>query len=427
MATWRELGEVPDSDDDGDFDNHGQAHDSTLTFSFNLDQHNGAAPSTSQAVPTHGLLSQAKNTSQSMCDIPASSPIGDAPVVAPLPERPSTPQPRVHMAMPPASSPLSSAPDDDELADMFSEGPYRAAASAISKPSRVVVSARGDSPDPLGFETDDVSAGLVELTEPLPEFLFDRDHATPVLPPVSTQHLRRQHSAPPSPETASAIAAAVTAAQRYERSLRPRKPIQEHPYMIESAQYNKALKARGIKPVRMLEEAHARGRNKTPEEDSQEQEFQEESQNTVSEHQERLCEESQSLLHESLDYSAPFPTFPSPSTAKTSSQPPRNTSSSPRSVSRETNVTSPFIDYEHHESDQESDELPSLKQLLTAQTPSFPVKRHPSSLLTSSRKSTKKSASHISLEPTSTNLHSVHAPHIKFRELEESFQRLISG
>ncbi|PNH30615.1 hypothetical protein VD0002_g5869 [Verticillium dahliae] len=188
--------------------------------------------------------------------------------------------------MPPASSPLSSAPDDDELADMFSEAPYRAAASAITKPSRVVVSARGDSPDPLGFETDDVSAGLVELTEPPPEFLFDRDHAKPVPPPASTQHLRRQHSTPPSPETVSAIAAAVTAAQRYERSLRPRKPIQEHPYMIESAQYNKALKARGIKPVRMLEEAHARSRNKTPEDDSQEQEFQEESQNTVSEHQE---------------------------------------------------------------------------------------------------------------------------------------------
>ncbi|KAF3358381.1 hypothetical protein VdG1_05457 [Verticillium dahliae VDG1] len=354
MATWRELGEVPDSDDDGDFDNCGQAHDSTLTYSFDSDQHNEAAPPTSQAVPTHGLLSQAKNTSQSIWDVPASSPIGDAQVVAPLPDRPTTPQPRVRMAMPPASSPLSSAPDDDELADMFSEAPYRAAASAITKPSRVVVSARGDSPDPLGFETDDVSAGLVELTEPPPEFLFDRDHAKPVPPPASTQHLRRQHSTPPSPETVSAIAAAVTAAQRYERSLRPRKPIQEHPYMIESAQYNKALKARGIKPVRMLEEAHARSRNKTPEDDSQEQEFQEESQNTVSEHQ----EESQSLLHESLDDSASLPTFPSPSTAKTSSQPPRNTSSSPRSVSRETNATSPFIDYGRHESGEESDGLP---------------------------------------------------------------------
>ncbi|CRK11872.1 hypothetical protein BN1708_002312, partial [Verticillium longisporum] len=396
MATWRELGEVPDSDDDGDFDNHGQAHDSTVTCSFDLDQHNGAAPSTSQAVPTHGLLSQAKNTSQSIWDIPACSPIGDAQMVAPLPERPSTPQPRVHMAMPPASSPLSSAPDDDELAEMFSEAPSRAAASAITKPSRVIVSARGDSPDPLGIETDDVSAGLVELTEPPPEFLFDRDHATPVLPPVSTQHLRRQRSAPPSPETASAKAAAVTAAQRYERSLRPRKPIQEHPYMIESAQYNKALKARGIKPVRMLEEAHARSRNKTPEEDSQEQEFQEESQNTVSEHQEGLCEESQSLLHESLGDSAPLPTFPSPSTAKTSSQPPRNTSSSPRSVSRETNATSPFIDYER--------------------TSSSPVKRHPSSLLPSSRKLTKESASHSSLEPTPSNLHPLHSPHIKFRQ-----------
>lgn len=65
---------------------------------------------------------------------------------------------------------------------------------------------------------------------------------------------------------------------RYNRSLRPRKPIQEHPYLLESAQYSKALKSRGIRPIRVQIEEAARKRQ---EEDSQEQDYEDDSQSTA--------------------------------------------------------------------------------------------------------------------------------------------------
>ncbi|KAM0245159.1 hypothetical protein ACHAQJ_010632, partial [Trichoderma viride] len=41
------------------------------------------------------------------------------------------------------------------------------------------------------------------------------------------------------------------AAFSYARSLRPRKPIQEHPYLLENAQYSSVLRQHGVKPVKM--------------------------------------------------------------------------------------------------------------------------------------------------------------------------------
>ncbi len=64
----------------------------------------------------------------------------------------------------------------------------------------------------------------------------------------------------------------------YSRSLRPRKPIQEHPYLLESAQYSKILKSHGVRPVRVRIEEAAR---KKQEEDSQEQDYEDDSQLTA--------------------------------------------------------------------------------------------------------------------------------------------------
>ncbi|KAI0019824.1 Mus7/MMS22 family-domain-containing protein [Xylariomycetidae sp. FL0641] len=78
---------------------------------------------------------------------------------------------------------------------------------------------------------------------------------------------------------------------RLSRSLRPRKPIQEHPYLLESAQYSKTLKSHGVRPLRVrLEEEAARRRQ---EEDSQEQAYQEESQQTAKDTGQEDTEESQ--------------------------------------------------------------------------------------------------------------------------------------
>src|SRR3569833_419079 len=56
------------------------------------------------------------------------------------------------------------------------------------------------------------------------------------------------------------------------RSLRPRIPIQEHPYLLEYAQYSSILKSHGIKPIRLATPASRPG-DGTEEQDSQEQEF----------------------------------------------------------------------------------------------------------------------------------------------------------
>ncbi|CAK7229124.1 hypothetical protein SBRCBS47491_007141 [Sporothrix bragantina] len=58
----------------------------------------------------------------------------------------------------------------------------------------------------------------------------------------------------------------------FVRSLRPRKPIQQHPYLLEGAQYAQAMKSHGVKPVRT--EYNGGSRKQVVEEDSQDQEFQ---------------------------------------------------------------------------------------------------------------------------------------------------------
>ncbi|KJZ78856.1 hypothetical protein HIM_01629 [Hirsutella minnesotensis 3608] len=67
------------------------------------------------------------------------------------------------------------------------------------------------------------------------------------------------------------------AAIRYERSLRPRKPIQEHPYLLESVHYSTILRRHGVKPVRAAIEAPRTGREDTAADDD----FQEISQDST--------------------------------------------------------------------------------------------------------------------------------------------------
>ncbi|KAJ2984258.1 hypothetical protein NQ176_g109 [Zarea fungicola] len=61
---------------------------------------------------------------------------------------------------------------------------------------------------------------------------------------------------------------------RLERSLRPRKPIQEHPYQLESAHHNNLFRRHGMRPVR-APVVHARA---SRDENAQDTEFQDDSQ-----------------------------------------------------------------------------------------------------------------------------------------------------
>ena len=138
-------------------------------------------------------------------------------------------------------------------------------------------------------------------------------------------------------------------AVRLERSLRPRKPIQQHPYLLENAQYANIMRSHGVKPIKVrMAEAEA-ARRRAQEEDSQEQEYEAE------ESQERKeTEENTPLLFDNdggqdgLALSpSPFRTSPPGIAPRTSSQP-------------VTGNHTPLTTF----SDDDENELPTLSQLL---------------------------------------------------------------
>ncbi len=82
-----------------------------------------------------------------------------------------------------------------------------------------------------------------------------------------------------------------------ERSLRPRKPIQQHPYLLESAQYANLMKSRGVKPVKVAPRPEQETQH--PEEDSQDRDFEtEESQELSGEGRNGLIDNSGLIISE---------------------------------------------------------------------------------------------------------------------------------
>ncbi|KAF9878531.1 mus7 mms22 family protein [Colletotrichum karsti] len=370
MANWKELGEVPDSDDELDFDS--QELDGPLNDEF---------PTTS--------LDEALQTTQapedSVWDVPASSqavpdafPSSEIPILSHVETRPP--------ASEPASSPLSSAQDVDDLADIFDLDDLPTAAPPTSRQT-YTIDGRDDSPDPL-MEDDSISTSYVKITAAPPEFPAENNTQSlppPSIPmaspprapsssirgrqpsarsqqsPASSQHSpvrapRSLHSMASPPRDSSSSTrdlqpAAISqqsptsshstvrahvvsprsqrsptrgqhsparvqpfpprtqqspptsqprppASQRgrntdrdeeiaretaavYARSFRKRKPIQEHPYLIENAQYSSVFKSHGLRPVRMPVEQDSSRRRKAAEEDSQEQDFEASQESTV--------------------------------------------------------------------------------------------------------------------------------------------------
>ncbi|PNY27640.1 Protein mms22 [Tolypocladium capitatum] len=66
-----------------------------------------------------------------------------------------------------------------------------------------------------------------------------------------------------------------------ERSLRPRKPIQQHPYLLENAQYSSLLKEHDVWPLRMAREVERRRREQTLQDDDFEEDSKESAQRGV--------------------------------------------------------------------------------------------------------------------------------------------------
>ncbi|KAK4465942.1 protein mms22 [Cladorrhinum samala] len=174
------------------------------------------------------------------------------------------------------------------------------------------------------FLEDDISKSYVrESAAPLSSPLSSLP-GSPLLPRLSPSPSRARPSPPRFQSTPPRLRSATLeiveneddlsrrTALRLERSLRPRKPIQQHPYLLENAQYATFMKSHGVKPIKVVQASQSAGRQE--EEDSQEKEFiaEEESQETPV-----LFDNSD------VDELAPSPTLPKTSPAhnlRTSSQ-----------------------------------------------------------------------------------------------------------
>ncbi|KAG7047854.1 Mus7/MMS22 family protein [Colletotrichum scovillei] len=405
MANWKELGEVPDSDDELDFDSQ------DLESLPNPELPSKPTPDTLQTKDAHAR--------KSIWDVPESS--QDTPADA-ITDRVATDR-HHEVSKPidgePPSSPLSSVPDVDELDDPFNLTLDEPAAQAVAPTTtktrtRYLPNDRDDSPDPLAGD-DTVSTSYVRITAPEPEFPAEND--TESLPPPkksvaassqpSQQSRQRRlaaqlfassspeaevaapveqsndsNTSPPKPTFASSAASSVASpvptqsrkqprpvaiqrvessnrdeevarqvAVRYERSFRPRKPIQEHPYLIENAQYSKTLKSHGIRPIRMPTEPAPR--RQRPEEDSQEKDFEDDSQELAADAPNGTTDESQfNGLDIPLSSSPQLMSFLSDSPLRTSSPKHRGGPSSQPSQGDTDNTS--FSDV---------DDLPSLDKI----------------------------------------------------------------
>ncbi|KAK0626194.1 Mus7/MMS22 family-domain-containing protein [Immersiella caudata] len=373
MRNWRELGEVPASDDEN-FDDE------------SLDELPQDA-----TVPTGvGYATPAADKPQESLD---NVDIWDVPDSSPA--RPSTARPSTRTQHPPKL---------DERARRPSTPTRIHVTSVPSTAALEDVSEKLNSSDPpatggSSFPEDDISTSYVKITAPLAPSspLSSPPSLRGISPPLSFRErsLPRSRSRSPIASVSPGPARAGLAAPKrpslpvdddieqsrqvaiqVERSLRPRKPIQQHPYLLESAQYTTFMKSHGFKPLRVHLEAEA-SRKRAQEEDSQEQDF--EGDDSLTGSQDGLLQNSeestQPMLNDGneLDELAPSPspmTSPPGVGLRASSQPTDN-------------VHTPLTSFSDDE-----EELPSLERLL--QGPANPrvrsLKRQRSQLLSSRRK-----------------------------------------
>ena len=223
MARWKELGEVPDSDEESLFDSDESQHQVLPQLRGNgpgdrigaspttRNDHGGGVwdvPSSSQGGIHHSVPDRNDVRMHASSHPPEQLPTEPE---APEPETPSSLQPRENNAEVPVH----------EYVRQSSNFPSRESSPLSSLESDVEPDIEPPTDRPTAPE-EDANAALQDTSRPIREF-------------------------------------------------RRRKPIQEHPYLLESAYYSSVLKSHGIRPLRNpVEEEPARKRQ---EEDSQEQDY----------------------------------------------------------------------------------------------------------------------------------------------------------
>ncbi|KAM5382810.1 hypothetical protein ACJZ2D_002201 [Fusarium nematophilum] len=360
MVNWKELGEIPDSEDDEGFESQelpslaelvpantnksgrtDEAQEGTgANAQREVDGDIWAVPDSSQELnlpplPVKTPSRRPGTTPQfekpldlSSCPAPTGTPSGvhdETPRPLNPPDLPNDLLSDLDPISSPLSSPLSSAQSDIYLPDVDSFEPKSITTENDSRtPSK-------SQPNPV---TDDqILRSLAEQSSPPNVFT---DDLNAVQPPLS---LPQQYDSRPltkSQELGSdaELQVDLQADVRYERSLRPRKPIQRHPYAFDDFLHKSMFKNAGIRPVRRPIEVEERQRQQALQKASQDNDFEDDSQETQLQD---VSDESQPKgLEDMLDGLEDHFDMPSPSPPKTS---PLNDQAGPSSQASSTGNT----------------------------------------------------------------------------------------
>lgn len=397
MGNWKELGEVPDSDDE-DFDTEDSQEEAIQELPQQQDggQNNGIwdVPSSPPKPDTLNGPSQILGGAAEP-SIPADEPCQqDEPApsspLTELNESPRAPgwEPEFiggsMKSSPRRMSPRMSAQTTPSLAATFTGKPFHNSPPQLSprlsprKSLRTTPAQAAELPCAIKPQRDEISTSVVQITEssasPFPGHSIGR-----LSPQTVTRELQEESRDNGPPKTTVNTSEAGTSSPmpgRLGRSLRPRKPIQEHPYLLENMQYSHVMKSHGVKPIRVAPESQNMARTEQ-EDESQERDFTNDESQSVSGG--AVGDETQEAMQ--MFHSDPFDDIdelalsPSP---RTSSPRPRFVVSSQPSNGQQTDNTSLSGD----------DEFPSLNDLGKPGTriSAIPSKHHRSPKVTKSRK-----------------------------------------
>ncbi|KAL1836782.1 hypothetical protein VTJ49DRAFT_4653 [Mycothermus thermophilus] len=295
MKRWRELGEVPDSDDDG-FNDDDISQDGLDGLELLKPKDDGVEADDRVETREDGGLTEKPTQQADSWNVPSSSPHPSSPfrahpavqasqILSQFPAAASSSQTKTSEA-PVIRPPLSGATDDGAP-------PAGARDNAHSvRPS----SSDDDIPTPRALATTTRGSRASS-----PATLLSRTPTPPrslSLPRAAPSPLRETLN---DSETQQLLQVIENLADeppvRRQRELRPRKVIQLHPYLIENAKYTTIMKSHGVKPIKVIPDPQP-ARRRRDEEDSQEAEFcvEEDSQEASGEGQSNVEEESGPIL-----------------------------------------------------------------------------------------------------------------------------------
>ncbi|KAK4221840.1 protein mms22 [Podospora fimiseda] len=284
MRNWRELGEVPDSENDdssSDETNNDDLEEPELP-----EPEVAVAPAAPVDLPieTPGADADQDGTVDDIWDIPSSSPeFSRHHPTSSIRKQPPPKPPPVEGQEEKAELPIQNDSLEGEKSkiqnrDTTPQSSLSSLSSISSPPDSPILPQLSSSPtrwqpNPPPVQIPSTPPRLPSSHPPVPSSSPYPIPDAPRIPSSSPQPLEAPQITDVPEESPRRTAI------RLERSLRPRKPIQQHPYLLENAKYATFMKSHGVKPIKVVQASQST--RETEEEDSQEQEFQdEESQET---------------------------------------------------------------------------------------------------------------------------------------------------